>query len=144
MFSWRDPLKTMNWGKECSPSVYISCIRIMICLLKTSLHLQALCFNQHQKNNYSDGSQTWSFWHPGYPGNRSIKTNSCFRWKCCTFFTSVLEAHKVSPSTMQQNNVFISFLSLNVLGQRKKEKRKQIHFEHVRMLLLQGNISGEI
>lgn len=61
------------------------------------------------------------------------------------FHSSALEAQEVSASTMQQNNVFISFLSLNVLGwrkQKKKEKKPTLNTFSI-VLLLQGRTSGE-
>lgn len=95
----------MNWGKECTSSVHICCIRIMICLLKTPFHLKALCFNhEYQKNNSSE--------------SRSEASGKTLHF----FENSVLEVQEVSPGTTLKNNVFISFLRVKVLGRRKEEK----------------------
>lgn len=136
MFFWIDPLETMNWGKECTPSVYICCIRIMICLLKTPLHLQALCFNhQHQNNNSSESSQTWGFWHPGYPGNRNIKTNGCFlgKQKCYTFSIVLLLKHRKSLQVPCSKIMFPShfWVLMSSVGECRKKKKKNNHSEHV-------------
>lgn len=151
MFFLIDPLENANWGKEFTPSMYICCFRLMICLLKTPLHLQARCFFSHQcqKSNSSESSQTWGFWHPSYPGNKNIKTIFFFLWKQkCFYFlqNSALETQEASPSSIQQNNVFTSFLNLNVFGWRKKEKRiKKITVNIFSIiLLLQENDSGEV
>lgn len=42
------------------------------------------------------------------------------------FKSSVLEAQEVSPGNMWQNNVFISFLRVTVLGLRKKKEKTPI------------------
>lgn len=124
----------MNWGKECTPSVYICCIRIMICLLKTALHLQALCFNhQHQKSNSSESSPTWGFWHPGYPGNRNIKTNGCFlkKQKCYTFLRVLLLQHRKSLQVPCSKIRLRNETKTLMTWVRKRRKKEKNYFEHI-------------
>lgn len=127
----------MNWAKECTPSVYTCCIRIMICLLKTPLHLQARYFNhQHQKSNSSESSQTWGFWHSCYPGNRNIKINGCFlqKQKYYTFCRVLLLKHRKSLRVPCSKIMFSSHFWVLMFWVRRKEEKKKIslspHFFH--------------
>lgn len=132
MFFLIDPLKNANWGKEFTPSMYICCFRLMICLLKTPLHLQARCFFSHQcqKSNSSESSQTWGFWHPSYPGNKNIKTIFFFseNKNVFIFFRILLLKHKKHLQVPLGKITFLPhfWILMSWVGERRKKESKKL------------------